>query len=308
LLIFIPSLSSLISNLFRYVSLLIVCSPLHHLSTRLSWINPVPDNVPLATPNRPIVPGPEHEHVVSKFVFDDESTGETYDEYIEPLISHLRFPLSHCAVFEPSNWHDAYYAWNAVEFKGWVIPPPPELRVTRKLYWDAGASDWVHGKGGPSLKFFYDMWERSGHVFDKVFAYEMTTPVEDFYKTVPADLISRVHYEQCAVVSNPSDETASSPFLPSAIQRGGTPDDYILFKLDIDSPQIEQGTIDFILNDPDNFIDEVVWEHHISGNYLMTEGEFGWGPAHDQAQVTLRESYDLFLRMRNKGIRAHSWI
>ena len=38
------------------------------------------------------------EHVFSKFVFYGEETQEQYTEYIEPLVSHLRFPLAH--VFE----------------------------------------------------------------------------------------------------------------------------------------------------------------------------------------------------------------
>jgi hypothetical protein len=33
-----------------------------------------------------------------------------------------------------------------------------------------------------------------------------------------------------------------------------------------------------------------------------------WGISEDTNKITLRESYDLFLNMRLKGIRAHSWI
>jgi len=34
--------------------------------------------------------------VLSKFVYQNEVSGEEFEEYIEPLVSHLRWPLSHC--------------------------------------------------------------------------------------------------------------------------------------------------------------------------------------------------------------------
>jgi hypothetical protein len=107
------------------------------------------------------------------------------------------------------------------------------------------------------------MWLRSGHVFDQIFAYEFRTPVEEFYKTVPPELQDHVHYLQCAVVSSPEEEKPGvSPFLPSVMKREATAADYVLFKLDIDSPKVEHGSIDFILNDPNNIVDEIAFEHH----------------------------------------------
>jgi hypothetical protein len=227
---------------------------------------PIPNNAPLTSLPQPVVPGPEHEHVVSKLIFRDDQTGEEYIEYIEPLVSHLRFPLCKCATYQPAG--HAGYHWYPIMFKGYVIPPPPGLELRRKFYFDAGASDWSHGHTGSSLKYFHDMWLRYGHVFDGIFAYEIGTTAEDFYKTVPLHLKGRVHYQQCAVVSSPEEEVpGEKPFLPSVIKKEATAADYVLFKLDIDMPNIEHGTIDFILNDPNNFIDEIVWEHH--SKYLM---------------------------------------
>ena len=173
------------------------------------------------------------------------------------------------------------------------------------------------------------MWLRYGHVFDQIFAYELGTTAEDFYKTVPANVKDHVHYLQCAVVSSPEEEVPGKmPFLPSVIKKEATAADYVLFKLDIDQPDVEHGTIDFILNDPNNFIDEIAFEHHgkylmglatlmlvlyasashiqysitaVGGNYLMEE----W---HVSNKFSIKDSYDLFLKLRQKGIRSHSWI
>jgi hypothetical protein len=236
-------------------------------------------------------------------IFRDEVTGEEYAEYIEPLVSHLRFPLCKCATFEPHL--DGRYHWHSIIFKGYILPPPPGLKTRKKYYFDAGASDWNHGTSGSSLKYFHDFWGRSGHVFDEIFAYEYGTSSEDFYKTVPEHLKDHVHYQQCAVVSSPEEEKPGvEPFLPAVIKREATPADYVVFKLDIDQPNIEHGTIDYILNDPNNFIDEIAWEHHISGNYLMEE----WGPHRFDNKFSLRASYEIFLKLRQKGIRSHSWI
>lgn len=194
-------------------------------------------------------------------VFRDDKTGEEYNEYIEPLVSHLRFPLSKCATFKPEG--DPRYHWHSILFKGYVLPPPPGLKVRQKFYFDAGATSWDHGTGASSLKYFHDMWLRSGHVFNEIFVYSKGAKPEDFYKTVPEHVKEHVHYEQCAVASSPQTEKAGvEPFLPNVVKRIATPADYVALTVDIDRASFEHGIIDFILNDPNNFIDEVAWEHH----------------------------------------------
>jgi hypothetical protein len=268
-------------------------------SLEIAWDRPssIPKEV-LVTPPKPVTPGPEHSRIASKFVFLDEESGEEFVEYIEPLVSHLRFPLSKCLVppTEELKYHDTL-------FRGWIIPPPPVLRGNRAIYVDAGASSWDKGFGGPSLKYFTNTWKRHGVIFDETYAFEMQTPAEKFYQTLPQEYHSIVHYRQCAVSSSPKEDSKEHPFLPLFINRGTHVNDYVLFKLDIDSGSVEAGNIDFILNDRDTHIDEVVWEHHVSGNYLMYEH---WKDMSDQ--LSLRQSYEYFLKMREKGIRAHSWV
>jgi len=48
-------------------------------------------------------------------------------------------------------------------------------------------------------------------------------------------------------------------------------EDYVFFKLDIDSGEIEGGTVDFILSSSEDIqqVTEFVWEHHVAGNYIM---------------------------------------
>ena len=265
---------------------------------QLLWESPLPPKAELGPP-APVIPGPQHEHIVSKFVFLDETTNEYHVEYIEPLVSHLRFPLCKCIGNVPDK---PEYKYHYTTFRGWIIPPPPGIPRDRALYFDAGASSWDEGSGGPSLKYFFNMWQRHEISFDSIFAFEMTTPSDEFYKAIPLYYKSLTNYKQCAVSSKPEDDSDETPFLPNLIKRAATMDDYVVFKLDIDSAVVEDGNIEFILDDPDNTVDELVWEHHIAGNYLLTE----WGKA--VSPISLRGSYAYFLGMRNKGIRAHSWV
>ena len=276
----------------------------------LRWERPI--DVPVSVqllPAQPVVPNVHMEDVVSKFVFLDETKGVEYVEHIEPLASNLRFPLFRCISTigpppeeRPQNPNG--YGYHSVVFKGWIIPPPPPVPRDKAWYFDAGASSWDQGLGGPSLVYFYNLWQRHGITFDKIFAFEMSVPTADFYRSVPPYILHKTVYQQTAIVSQPREHTAENPFLPILIKEHVTQNDYVLLKLDIDSPMIESGSIMHILDDSDHCIDELFWGHHINGNYLLA-GDWG---GHGLPYGTVKESMDLFLRMRHKGIRAHSWV
>lgn len=266
----------------------------------VSWTRPVPISAKVDKP-QPIRPTERDAHIVSRFVFQDETTGEEFVEWIEPLVSHLRFPLTHCMDPIP---YDETIALKFVFFRGYIIPPP-FIRNKKALYFDAGASSWSKGNGGPSLRYFFDMWRRHGTTFDEMYAFDIKTNITEFYDDAPIYYMNRIHYKEQSVSSTPEQDSLKHPFLPMFIQQHAQEHDYVLFKLDIDSPMVESGNIHYILNQSFSIIDELFWEHHIRYNDLMRPE---WGPPALLPAITLRESYDLFLRLRQKGIRAHSWI
>merc|ERR1712157_7472 len=137
-------------------------------------------------------------------------------------------------------------------------------------------------------------WLRYGIDFQFIKAWEASTPQETFMATVPQEYQSRMQFQQAWVSSNADDHTDDTPFIPIVIKSLTNKEDYVLFKLDIDSGQIELGNVDYMLH-PDNdslqYIDEFVFEHHVQGNYLLKPH---WGKTVAEG-VTLHESYQMFL-------------
>ena len=114
--------------------------------------------------------------------------------------------------------------------------------------------------------------------------------------------MARTHYHQQWISSTPS----RTPFIPTIIRNTAKKSDYVLFKLDIDNGPIEKGTVDHLLSDDNDdleWIDEFLWEHHVD-NYIM--GRW-WGKAVDKT-MSIADSYAYFLKLRQKGVRAHSWV
>jgi hypothetical protein len=177
------------------------------------------------------------------------------------------------------------------------------MQDVKKFYFDAGASRWSSGEGGPSLSFFTQVWQRHGIDFNHIECWEGTTKPEKFYSTVPSEFRDRTHYNQQYIASSPNSGT--DPFVPSVIKSMAKKEDYVLFKLDIDSGNVERGTVEHLLSNDEDlaYIDEFLWEHHVEGNYLMKPS---WKNSTDDMSV--HDSYQYFLRLRQKGVRAHSWV
>jgi len=231
---------------------------------------------------------PQNRNIWSWFERKNVKTGEITYEYIEPLVAHLRHPLARCGPFGEAFAFDRSY----------VVPGVPRGRAT--YLFDAGASSWKDGAGGPSLKYFAEVWKRHGFDWHTIEGWEGTTSEEDFYRTVPIDWKSKTKFHSEFISTAPS----KHPFVPSIIRNKVRKDDYVVFKLDIDSKAVETAVVDYMLEWPDlTYLDEFVWEHHVD-NYLMASN---WKKTQDMSK-TISDSYGYFLKLRQQGIRAHSWV
>ena len=267
------------------------------------------DNLDMSNPT-PVIPSKKMNNIYSYLLFRNDETGELVEDYIEPLVSHLRHPLAGCVGQKPtiSLWTNVYDV--LMGQRGYILPTQHlSSHKTAYKYFDAGASSWDKGAGGPSIKFFVKFFQRYGIVFDKIFAFEGNVRPSVFYKSIPDNWKDRIEYQQIYVSSSKEEDSKESPFLPAVISRSTTTEDYVMFKLDIDSPRVEEGSIDFILaNAKITHIDELFWEHHVKGNYILARSHWKKSLRSTTRDMTLQQSYDYFLKMRQLGIRAHSWV
>ena len=278
------------------------------------------DHVEIALPT-PVRPTSDMKHIYSYFTYRNEQTGELVEDYIEPLVSHLRHPLAGCVGEEHMSrftLHSNIYRVLMLS-RGYILPPQHvSPHKTTFKYYDAGASSWSQGKGGPSIQFFVTFFRRHNIWFDRIFAFEANVRASQFYKSVPDNWKKFVDYRQLYVSSSRAEDSSDSPFIPALIEQSAKPEDYILFKLDIDSPHVEAGSVDDILAHASTTpIDEFFWEHHVQGNYILARGYWkqdflrqskSSSSSSSYPHVTLRESYEYFWKLRQHGIRAHSWV
>lgn len=243
----------------------------------------------------PVIPDKRHEHILSKFTYFDEVKNETYHEYIEPLVGLLRFPLQKCLHAVPiiPQYRNHYRS-----FRGWILPPPPVVRGERALLFDASASSWGAKAGGFSAQFITEIWLRHGVAIDEVWAFDNNTSPSEFFQDVPGSMMGITRFKRGMLADHAENDSKEKPFLPRFIYDHATENDYVILKLDTNIV----GRLNHLnhIYSEDNRIDEIVWEHK-SRNPLMPENEL-------PPDLTLGQTYEMFLTLRQKGIRAHAWM
>jgi len=82
-------------------------------------------------------------------------------------------------------------------------------------------------------------------------------------------------------------------------------------KIDIDTPEVEIMLVMQLLEDEIllGLVDEFYFEHHVHGNPMQFRG---WGNLRRKNENMLHpgieHSYKIFQLLREKGVRAHSWV
>jgi len=121
-------------------------------------------------------------------------------------------------------------------------------RPCQNIFVDLGASTWNTGLGGPSQSWFYDSYKRHGLEFDRLLLWEAEpTPASAVFSSLPKELWHKYQYFNWPASSNSSDP--SSPL--RIIKKIAQPGDFVVLKLDIDTPKVEMAILRELLNDPD---------------------------------------------------------
>ncbi len=155
--------------------------------------------------------------------------------------------------------------------------------------------------GGPSQPYFVEQLEKQCLELAGVFAWEVTFASPDVvWREIPGYLKSRYRWFNVPATTGTGDW--DNPL--THIAAVATPDDYVMFKLDIDNNDVEEAIVAGLMASPHlmNLIDEMVWEHHVRFEPLV-------GAWHtDNSPKIMNDSLALFSAMRRAGMRIHSWI
>ena len=254
--------------------------------------------------SEPPAPSEEAAQVTSCHALVDACTGhELALVPIEPLVGFLRHPEAHCHHGDP--WP---YVWS----KDYLLPSwrteawprgGPTRSQTSAFFFDLGASLYDKGAGGASTKWFVDQYSSRGIDFDRLYAWESTSHTDaEIYAAMPAVVIDRISYYNLPVDSNAGKK--HNPW--RTLRAVAAPRDFVVVKIDIDNSPIEETLIAELLADRAlaGLVDELYFEHHVHDSPMW---RYGW-QANTVTNQTLEHSYGLFGKLREMGIRAHSWV
>lgn len=240
---------------------------------------------------------------------------------LEPLVSFLRHPLAVC--FTKVS-HVLAKDYLLVPWRDEVFPRP-----TRRFFFDVGASLYASGrtKGGYSQDWFMAQYQARDLAFDRVVAWEAANSTDDtilhqlppairaattIHRT-PATLEALIDKEDERLTYHnfPVDAANESMRNPLRVLEALTrPDDFVVLKIDIDTPSIERELIGQLLAQPALMqrVDELFWEHEVIASPMAHRGWRIRQTEKGRPKETLADSYAYFRALREAGIRAHSWV
>jgi len=212
----------------------------------------------------------------------------------QPPPRNLFYDLG-CASYGPRA--DAVARMAAAKAQQWNTSlEDAERRVRQKL--ESPTSDKQGAAMGPSIPLFRSLYRRNCIEFDHIYGWEYKR-MADWWERVPASLRSAITFYNEAV--NASDASALGVLLRTA-----RPQDFVVLKLDIDTPEIENPIIEAIASRPElsALVDELFFEYHSAEvNYRMYRKASRPATMHTTSQAV-----STMTRLRRLGIRSHFWV
>jgi hypothetical protein len=169
------------------------------------------------------------------------------------------------------------------------------------MFFDAGGTRF-----SDAMEFFASHYENRGILFDLIYVWEANAqPAEAYWQGVSAEI--RAKWEPRVTFYNGVPVSAEPGHEHNVVERiyemcGDQ--DFCAFKLDIDTPSVEFPLVQQLLANPRETgvaLDEFFFEHHVYGTMQF----HGWGSI---VNGTFADSIDIFTKLRQMGVRSHSWI
>lgn len=237
------------------------------------------------------------ESVFSKFEFQNNCTGETVTDYIEPLAGLTRSPFF-CLKGEGFLVQKEYLviSWNVSR----KVAASPSY-TPKSFIFDLGASTFNNGAGGASQSWFVETYEARGVRWDGIYAWEVTEhPPSNVWSLIPAHLKPIYHWYNIPVNPEPNHPDNAMDY----IKRVARPEDFVVLKIDIDNSPVEEALVNQLLASDEllGLVDDFFFEHHV--NVGPMNGY--WASAGYPRK--LEDTYRIFSTLRSKGVMAHAWV
>ena len=269
------------------------------------------------------------EYYLSKFVVTSSCRGQetTRTEWIEPLSMHARHPYSLFTCLKPSQYPShltlnhmrrqfpRYFSAADNKDNVEIINLDYLLLAQRNVSSSSGrhssGSSFLFDAGTStfesSLWWFTCAYLQQNIAFDRIFGWEYTLlEPGHFWAQVPAAVAPKYSFFNTKMSADPWH--AQSPL--RFIKQLATEEDFVAFKLDIDTPDVEIPTLLQILKDPvlHSLVDEFFFEFHFRCELMMI---CGWGREISSQSHGLKmeraEVLTTFQALRRAGVRAHFW-
>jgi hypothetical protein len=217
--------------------------------------------------------------------------------WMEPLFPPFRHPKSLCFQNQTRRLLDRTYMVHDYASMCRKLKPH-----SRTVLIDMGAALDFHSKEVlPPPVVFWNEYRRAGFHFDHIYGFEMKEKVPaKVFKVLPPDYLAAFHWINIGVSSDPE-----SPYNPlyNILLKHYNEDDFVVVKLDIDTPSVEMELIMEMLEDKrlHSLIDVFYFEHHA----LVAEMDEHWG---DKVDGSIGFSLEVFQTLRKVGIPVHYWI
>lgn len=272
----------------------------------------------------PVQPSAAQAEVLSHFVLTID--GRTHQQPIEPLHGVARHPfgVNICAMDASGHSTNLFDLTYLVVHNdcGRQQNTKPRRAKPRVVLFDMGISQGFNGIPGgipatvrnaggisPSMPLFYRLYQDRCLEPDAVFGWEMNKNISssDWWGDAGPEIRRKVRFFEVPVMEGELHDAMAGTRNPNSflqmLKAEVTHDDFVVVKLDIDTPAIEHTIIGALTQRPDlaSLIDELFFEYHFYFDGL----NFGWGEGVegdvDTALATMH-------RLRELGIRAHFWV
>ncbi len=260
------------------------------------------------------------EDVFSRMSFKDTCTGVVTHAHMAPLAGILRDPRGPC-LFSSGEFVKSPLTPllsggpEMLQVKDTTVVDPAHITVIAKqhkaaaalgqtrrvILMDAGASTYnqgvVYGEW-PGTRWLVERYRDLGLEFTDIFAWEMTAhPGNEFFEGMSPKLIGATRFYNFGVAA------AEGPANPLTVLKTiARPGDYVVFKLDIDTPSVETPLVEQFLKDAE--AQALVTDFYYELHFGLVEMEAFWGGG---MPGDLLSAAKVFSTLREKGVKAQFW-